>query len=166
MSLSVSLTRLLLDADVIGVSSPNYAMTSYTPLPQFNQSPQNRANANYKPVLSQSIIFPDLNLLSLDELNFLKENSDRQNEFIDNLPPMKELDKTLDDMITQIDELTDTNIAQGAKLSSLNVERAARIEKIQKLLSNNEVLNQNYQLLSDRYLPANIKVSTVSRSTY
>lgn len=54
--------------------------------------------------------------------------------------------------------VVDANIAKGAKLNSLNTERAMRIDKLQKLLSNNEVLNQNYQLLSDRYTPSNIKV--------
>ncbi|KAJ8939181.1 hypothetical protein NQ318_017078 [Aromia moschata] len=53
----------------------------------------------------QSSTFPELALLSLEELQLLNENDDRQDEFINEIPQIKEQNKLLDDLILQVEEL-------------------------------------------------------------
>lgn len=53
----------------------------------------------------QSIAFPELQELPLDELKFLNEDADRLNEFLDDLPMLKEQNKTMEDLVTNIEEL-------------------------------------------------------------
>lgn len=53
----------------------------------------------------QSIAFPELQELSLDELTFLNQDTDRLDEFLDSLPLFKEQNKTMDDLVTNIEEL-------------------------------------------------------------
>lgn len=57
----------------------------------------------------QSVAFPELQELSLDELTFLNQNSDRLDEFLDNLPMFKEQNKTMEDLVTNIEELAGKN---------------------------------------------------------
>lgn len=55
--------------------------------------------------MSHSLAFPELNALSLDELHFLNECVERQEEFVENLPQVKEMNKAIDDLISHIEEL-------------------------------------------------------------
>lgn len=50
-------------------------------------------------------MFPELSHLSIDELEFLNSNIDRQQEFLYELPPIKDQNKILDDLISQVEEL-------------------------------------------------------------
>lgn len=54
---------------------------------------------------AQSIAFPELNNLAVEELRFINENEDRQDDFIDNLPQVKERSKYLNDIVAQIENL-------------------------------------------------------------
>lgn len=58
----------------------------------------------------QSVAFPELQDLSLDELKFLNEDSDRLDEFLDNLPMFKEQNKTMDHLFCSIEELAGEDI--------------------------------------------------------
>lgn len=53
----------------------------------------------------QSIAFPELQELSLDELKFLNQDNDRLDEFLDNLPMFKEQNRIMEDLATNIEEL-------------------------------------------------------------
>lgn len=81
---------------LLGRISPNYALNY---IGKQNFSPPSTSTQ------AQSIIFPDLNTLSLEELKFINENDDRQNEFIDDLPQVKERNKLLNDIVAQIENL-------------------------------------------------------------
>ncbi|GLV39254.1 Vacuolar protein sorting 37A [Carabus blaptoides fortunei] len=141
----------------INVSSPNYTIGNYSNVNSF--SPQSSLLSTSSTSVNRTIVFPELNTLSLDELKLLNDNVDKQDEFLENLPPIREMNKTLDDLLTQIEELADTNLAKKNKLVQLHAERTPRIETLTKLLNSNEMLSLNYQLLSDRYKPSNIKES-------
>lgn len=88
----------------MSISSPNFSINNFS-LPQFSQSPSNNQQRLLNKIQSQSLVFPDLNNLTLEELQQLNDNEDRQNEFIDNLPQIRELNKMLDDLIVKIEEL-------------------------------------------------------------
>lgn len=82
----------------IRASSINYQLFSNKSFSPPSHMPQ----ASYH---QQSVIFPEITGLSLNELKFLNESVERQEEFIEELPLIKEQNKVLDDMITQIEEL-------------------------------------------------------------
>lgn len=49
--------------------------------------------------------FPNLKDLSLNELKFLNEDSERLDEFVDSLPIIKEQNKIMEDIMNDIEEL-------------------------------------------------------------
>jgi hypothetical protein len=55
--------------------------------------------------LPKRLVFPELNKLTTEELEFLNNNVDRQQEFLNDLPPIKDQNKLLDDLIVQVEEL-------------------------------------------------------------
>lgn len=67
-----------------------------------HHSKMQKSQANEAPV--HSGLFPELNLLSLDELQFLDECDERQAEFIDDLPIIRNQNSILDELIAQIEE--------------------------------------------------------------
>lgn len=84
----------------VNVSSPNYSVStvnSYSLPPQI--VPSNSSAIN-------SIVFPELNGLTLDDLQLLNENIDKQDEFLENIPQIREMNKNLDDLLIQIEELS------------------------------------------------------------
>lgn len=139
------------------------------------------ANQNFSPP-SQSIIpnftqnlaFPELNSLELEELRFIYENDDRQEEFIESLPQVRETNKFLDDFVNQIETIAglfvalfklkilmcgflEDNLSREERLSQLREDIRVRIEEVTELALENEKLIGVYQSLSDKYSPKNIK---------
>lgn len=83
----------------MGRGSPSYA---YNYPGNQNFSPPNHA----QPVLS--VAFPELNKMADSDLKFLNENIDVQQQFVDNLPPLREMNSAIDEAIAQIEQLTGT----------------------------------------------------------
>lgn len=52
-----------------------------------------------------TLAFPELQKLSLDELKFLNEDSERLDEFLDNVPVLEKQNKTIEDLMGNIEEL-------------------------------------------------------------
>lgn len=95
-------------SDKNGRNSPNYQLT-FPAYKSFSPPSHIPVATNTIP---QSVAFPELNLLTLEELQFLNESADRQNEFLENLPPMREMNKTVDDLMVQIEELAGNNFVK------------------------------------------------------
>lgn len=55
---------------------------------------------------SNAIVFPELNGLTLEDLQLLNEKIDKQDEFLENIPQIREMNKNLDDLLIQIEELS------------------------------------------------------------
>ncbi|KAJ8985501.1 hypothetical protein NQ317_015043 [Molorchus minor] len=117
-------------------------------------SPPHMTQSNF---VHQSTLFPELSQLSLEELQLLNENIDRQDEFISEIPQIKEQNKAVDDLIGQVEELADANMSKKAKLDELRSGIDSRVESITKLAFENERLHVIYQNISDKYSPRNIQ---------
>ncbi|KAF5297801.1 hypothetical protein FQA39_LY11950 [Lamprigera yunnana] len=141
-------SNLVKESITMGRCSPIYSY-NYSTLRSFSPPIQHAFN--------QSITFPDLNTLSIEELQFLNDCEERQEEFIDNLPQTKELNKTIDEVISNIEELADSNLSKKGKLESLSKEVEGKVEVVTKLAFDNERLSTIYQSLSEKYSPKNIK---------
>ncbi|KAF5298331.1 hypothetical protein FQR65_LT01109 [Abscondita terminalis] len=137
-----------LETETMGRGSPSYSY-NYNTVRSFSPPMQHMMNS--------SIVFPELNALSLDELHFLNNCTERQEEFIDNLPQVKELNKTIDDLISNIEELADSNLSKKERFENLSKEIEDKVEVVTKLAFENERLSTVYQSLSEKYSPKNIK---------
>ncbi|KAH1004964.1 vacuolar protein sorting-associated protein 37A [Dendroctonus ponderosae] len=109
------------------------------------------------PIHPGSTMFPELNLLSTEELRFLDECDGRQIEFIEELPSVKDQNRMLDDLASQIEELAEENLRKESRLCELRQTVDARIEEVAKLAFDNERLFSIYQNLSEKYSPRNIQ---------
>lgn len=155
----------------MGRGSPNYTF-NYQGLKSFSPP------AHFSSVI-QSVAFPELNSLTLDELKFLNECPERQEEFLEEFPQIKETNKYIDDLISNIEELagilkynfeivffiisfSDSNLLKKECLEKLNSTIQLKIEEVTKLAFENERLNGIYQSLSEKYSPKNIKVENMS----
>ncbi|XP_057670850.1 vacuolar protein sorting-associated protein 37A isoform X1 [Diorhabda carinulata] len=105
----------------------------------------------------QILSIPELSTLTLDELQFLNENTDKQDEFIEQLAPIKEQNKALDSLIQNVEELAESNFSKEDKLKELKKSVENRLEEITKLAFENERLHSVYQQLYDKYAPRNIQ---------
>lgn len=61
-------------------------------------------------IFLQSVAFPELNSLTVAELELLNTNVDRLDEFVDTLPVMKEINRNLEDWMTGVEELASKSI--------------------------------------------------------
>ncbi|KRT85720.1 hypothetical protein AMK59_1147 [Oryctes borbonicus] len=136
------------DCDNMGKINPNY-QSNYISRHSF--SPSQATN------IFQTVAFPQLNTYALEELEFLNESEERRAEFIENLQQVRDMNKTLDDMICHVEELADLNLSKEKQLEELQKDIDFRIQEVTKLAFENERLNITYQNLSDKYSPENIK---------
>lgn len=140
------------DTESIGRASPSYTY-NFMGRQTFSPPPLATGGASM-----QSVAFPELNTLSLEELQYLNESVDRQDEFIYNLPQVKEMNKAVDELISQVEELAVSNLSKKEKLHDLKQGVDERLEEVTKLAFETERLNAIYQNLSDKYVPRKIQV--------
>jgi len=142
--------------DVSGPMSPNNYGYPGTPpgIPGFS---------NYRPTPLQntakhvSVAFPELNKLSVAELEQLNSSVDDQDEFIDSLPVMKEIDRTMEEWITRNEEVAKETLSKEGRLEELRAGVAELWETARQLKGRHETLNQEYQRLADKYSPQSIR---------
>nr|CAI5860063.1 unnamed protein product [Callosobruchus analis] len=101
--------------------------------------------------------FPELSGMSYEDLKLINESVDRQDEFIDELPMIKEQNKTLDEIALQIEEMAVSNLSKKEVLEELRKNVDQRVDEVTKLVLENEQLLASYQTLSDKYAPKNIQ---------
>ncbi|VEN40480.1 unnamed protein product [Callosobruchus maculatus] len=126
------------------ISIPTYSLSSNYLVPQ----------PNY---MQRKFPFPELSGMSYEDLKFLDESVDRQDEFIDELPLIKEQNKALDDLALQIEEMAVSNLSKKEILEELRNSVDQRVDEVTKLVLENEQLLASYQTLSDKYAPRNIQ---------
>ncbi|CAG9768931.1 unnamed protein product [Ceutorhynchus assimilis] len=126
-------------------TSPNFSNYNFSP-------PQHSSNNK-----AISLVFPELNQLTNEDLRFLNESEERQIEFIDSLPPFKEQNRILDELLLQIEDIAEDNLNKEQQLSNLKASVDSRIEEVTKLAFDNERLYSVYQNLSEKYSPRNIQ---------
>lgn len=107
----------------------------------------------------QQMIFPELAELSNAELRSLMDNSDRRNEFIEQLPVSRELDEQLDQLMDSIENLAKENLEKQSKLSESHAACEERRHILNELHSSYEELSVVFKSQADRRTPASIRES-------
>ncbi|CAH2056134.1 unnamed protein product, partial [Iphiclides podalirius] len=106
---------------------------------------------------SQSLMFPDLSELSIDELQEILENPDLQDKLIETNPQLIELDLETEELMNSIEEIAQDNIAKQQMLDDLKTEVIDRISTIVQMKMNYEELNKKHQKLAEMYDPHRIR---------
>lgn len=106
-----------------------------------------------------SVAFPELNSLTVAELELLNTNVDRLDEFVDTLPVMKEINRNLEDWMTGVEELAKENLSKESRLQELKKIIQERSEIVVQLRTRHEALSLEYQKLAEKYNPQSIRES-------
>ncbi|XP_075211374.1 vacuolar protein sorting 37A [Lycorma delicatula] len=108
---------------------------------------------------SQSVMFPELNSMPLSELQKLNTSIDRIDEFLESTPAIRELNRTREDWITRVEEISKENLSKEPLFRQLIKDIEERQEVFSQLKNQFEALNAKYQKLADRYSPQSIRES-------
>lgn len=122
------------------------------------------SNANYQtlpsqsqPKTPQSVVFPELNNLSNEELKRLSEDEDRLDEFLEKHSQIKDINTAIDDAIDWVQKTAEANIAKEPELNQLQAEVASKVQTVAVLKAKYDQLIQRYNKLSEVFTPDHIK---------
>ncbi|XP_066258548.1 vacuolar protein sorting-associated protein 37A [Euwallacea similis] len=140
----------------VSIQDGDNKQKSYSSFSNIDYSPHH-VTISDTTVLSSSLKFPELNLLSLEELRFIDECVDRQAEFIDELGTIREQRRYLEELELQLKDIAEENLCKEQQLNQAKDAVNQRIEEAVKLTFENERLYSVYLNLSEKYLPRNIQ---------
>ncbi|XP_077302323.1 vacuolar protein sorting 37A [Arctopsyche grandis] len=95
--------------------------------------------------------FPELQSLSIDELNNLTNSVDLQDKFIEKLPQTVEVDTIIQEHMDQIEQLAKENLSKQKTLDDLKKDVIERLESMSELKTNYETLQTKYEKLCTIY---------------
>ncbi|XP_052748939.1 vacuolar protein sorting-associated protein 37A-like [Galleria mellonella] len=113
-------------------------------------SPQSQISA-------QSLLFPELGELTIDELQEILENPDLQDKILENNPQLVQLELETEEIMNSIENIAQDNISKQQCLDDLKTEVIDRISTIVQMKMNYEELHRKHQKLADMYDPHRIR---------
>ncbi|XP_053622091.1 vacuolar protein sorting-associated protein 37A-like [Plodia interpunctella] len=108
-------------------------------------------------VSAQSLMFPELSELTVDELQEILENQDLQDKLLENSPQLVELELETEELMSSIERIAQDNIAKQRSLDDLKTEVIDRISTIVQMKMNYEELHRKHQKLAEMYDPHRIR---------
>ncbi|CAB3257434.1 unnamed protein product [Arctia plantaginis] len=120
------------------------------PVKSNETSPQSQATG-------QSLMFPELNECSIEELQEVLENTDLQDKIIEVNPQIVELEQETEELMTSIEEIAQENLEKQQMLDDIKSEVVDRISTIVQMKMNFEEMNRKHQKLSEMYDPYKIR---------
>lgn len=123
------------------------------------------ANANYQQTLPsqsqtqvpQSIIFPELNNLTNEELKRLGEDDDKLDEFLEKHSQIKEINAAIEDAMDWVERTAESNAAKEPELEQLQADVTDKVKAVTVLKARYDNLIQRYNKLSEVFTPDHIK---------
>ncbi|XP_047542602.1 vacuolar protein sorting-associated protein 37A-like [Vanessa atalanta] len=106
---------------------------------------------------SQSLMFPELSELTVEELQEIMENPDLQDKLLETNPQLLELDLETEELMTSIELIAQENIMKQQVLDDLKTDVLDRISTIVQMKMSFEELNRKHQKLSEMYDPHRIR---------
>uniref|UniRef100_A0A1B6G0U1 VPS37 C-terminal domain-containing protein n=1 Tax=Cuerna arida TaxID=1464854 RepID=A0A1B6G0U1_9HEMI len=150
--------------EIGGPMSPNNYGYSGTPpgvagFPPYRPPPltlgQSQPSGN--PNKHVSLAFPELNNLTVSELELLNSNNDCLDEFVDSLPVMKGIDRVMEEWITRNEEVAKETLSKEGHLEELRAAVGEKLQTACQLKARHDILSLEYQRLADRYSPQSIR---------
>ncbi|KAL4711223.1 hypothetical protein ACJJTC_019064 [Scirpophaga incertulas] len=102
-------------------------------------------------------LFPELNKLSIEELQEILENTDLQDKLLENNPQIYQLDLETEELMSSIEEIAQDNLSKQQMLDDLKTDVIERISTITQMKINYEELHKKYQKLAEIYDPHRIR---------
>ncbi|KAM0733809.1 Vacuolar protein sorting-associated protein 37A [Formica fusca] len=123
------------------------------------------ANANYQQPLSsqsqtkvpQSIIFPELNNLTNEELKRLGEDEDKLDDFLEKHSQIKDINAAIEDAMDWVEKTAEANAAKEPELKQLQADVTDNVKTVAVLKARYDHLIQRYNKLSEVFTPDHIK---------
>ncbi|CAK1546453.1 unnamed protein product [Leptosia nina] len=113
-------------------------------------SPQSHIHAN-------SAMFPELNDLSIEELQEVLDNPDLQDKLLENNPQLAEIDLETEELMNSIEEIAQDNLAKQQMLDDMKSKVLDGISAIVQMKMSYEELHKKYQQLCEGYSPHRIR---------
>ncbi|XP_076757118.1 vacuolar protein sorting 37A [Xylocopa sonorina] len=107
--------------------------------------------------LRQSVVFPELNSLTNEELKRLNEDDDRLDEFLDKHSELKDINIAIDDAIDWVQKTAEANVAKEPELRELQSDVTNKVQTVAALKARYDQLIQRYHKLSEVFTPDHIK---------
>ncbi|XP_043280229.1 vacuolar protein sorting-associated protein 37A-like [Venturia canescens] len=105
----------------------------------------------------QSLVFPELNNLSNEELRKLGEDEDSMINFLEQHTQLKDFNASVDEHIDAVEKIASENLSKETDLKDLQAEVAEKIETVTVLKARYDNLIQHYNKLSVVFTPDHIK---------
>ncbi|XP_063236845.1 vacuolar protein sorting-associated protein 37A [Bacillus rossius redtenbacheri] len=102
-------------------------------------------------------LFPELLDLGTEELRALDASADRREAFLRGLPQTSALDAQVASTMAGTEELAKGNLARRPELERLRESIADKMETLRALKNSYDSLSQDYQRISEKYAPENIR---------
>ncbi|XP_012531597.1 vacuolar protein sorting-associated protein 37A isoform X2 [Monomorium pharaonis] len=121
------------------------------------------ANANYQQPLPnqsqtpQSIIFPELNNLTNEELKRLSEDDDKLDDFLEKHSQIKDINMAIEDAMDWVEKTAEANAAKEPELKQLQADVVDKVKTVAALKARYDHLIQRYNKLSEVFTPDHIK---------
>ncbi|EFN77303.1 vacuolar protein sorting-associated protein 37A [Harpegnathos saltator] len=123
------------------------------------------ANTNYQQPLPsqsqakvpQSIIFPELNNLTNEELKRLSEDEDRLDDFLEKHSQIKDINAAIEDAMDWVEKTAEANVAKEPELRQLQADVTNKVKTVAVLKARYDNLIQRYNKLSEVFTPDHIK---------
>lgn len=106
---------------------------------------------------SGSLSFPQLNTLTVSELEEILVNTDLQDKLLDSVPELADMEAKAEEVICGIEKIAQENIAKQELLQSLKAELIEKVRKVVSMKMHFDALNQKHQELLQLFDPHNIK---------
>ncbi|XP_022121076.2 vacuolar protein sorting-associated protein 37A [Pieris rapae] len=113
-------------------------------------SPQSHISVN-------SLMFPELSELNIEELQEILENPDLQDKLLENNPQLAEIDQETEELMNSIEEIAQDNLKKQEMLDDMKSKVLEGISTIVQMKMSYEDLNKRYQELCEGYSPHHIR---------
>ncbi|XP_012271054.1 vacuolar protein sorting-associated protein 37A [Orussus abietinus] len=105
----------------------------------------------------QSLVFPELNKLSIEELKKLNGDEDRLDEFLEKHTQLKEINTAIEDTMDWVEKTAVANLTKESELRQLREDVAEKVDTVAILKARYDKLIQRYNKLSEVFAPDHIK---------
>ncbi|XP_072948564.1 vacuolar protein sorting-associated protein 37A [Epargyreus clarus] len=126
-------------------------------VPNISQEDKSTDTSPQSHVSAQSLMFPELSELTIEELQEILENPDLQDKLLENNPQLVELDLETEELMNSVEEIAQDNITKQQMLDNLKTDVIDRISTIVQMKMNYEELHKKHQKMAEVYDPHRIR---------
>ncbi|CAG9135153.1 unnamed protein product [Plutella xylostella] len=125
--------------------------------PRMPSNEEETTNEHQHTASTVPLMFPELQNLTIEELQEILENQDLQDQFLESDPQLLQLDLETEAVMCSIEKMAKDNMEKQEMVDTLKTDVIDRISSIVQMKMNYEELNNKHQKLSEKYDPHRIR---------